>query len=120
MNGSGCKTCPVQNCTAQYRGSACTAMRDQYGLGDPKTNFDNIRAMNDEELADFLCSIAYKGQPWSEPFVKKFCHNCPAECICEDGRKLYLHECDFVGGKCPHGSDVVWWLHQPAESVGHE
>lgn len=55
MNGSGCKTCAVYpNCTAKYRGSACKAIRDEFGLGDPMTNADHIRSMTDEELAEFL------------------------------------------------------------------
>ena len=54
MNGSGCKTCPIQNCDANYRGSRCAALRDMHGLGDPMTNADRIRAMSDEELADRL------------------------------------------------------------------
>lgn len=28
-----------------------------------------------------------------------------------------LHECDFTDGKCPHGSDIVWWLQQPVKEV---
>ena len=86
------------------------------------TNADRIRAMSDEELADFLCGIAYTGrEPWSEPFARKFCQECPApEYTLDDGRKLNLHECEFADGKCPHGSDAVWWLQQPAEEVDHE
>ena len=33
----------------------------------------------------------------------------------ESGIEDDFHECDFVDGKCPHGSDIVWWLQQPAE-----
>lgn len=51
MNGSGCRACPVENCAAQYRGSLCAAMRARRGLGDPKTNSEEIRAMSDEDLA---------------------------------------------------------------------
>ena len=55
MNGSGCKNCPVKPCeTMNYRGSACAAQRGKLGLGDPKTNADRIRAMTDEELAEYL------------------------------------------------------------------
>lgn len=57
MMGSGCKNCPVISCeTMNYRGSTCTAQRAKYGLGDPLTNADRIRAMSDEELAAFLAS----------------------------------------------------------------
>lgn len=85
----------------------------------PPTNAERIRAMSDEELADFLCSIAYTGNtPWSEPFARKFCDNCPdPEYTLDDGRKMNLHECDFVDGKCPHRSDCVWWLQQSAKGM---
>lgn len=52
MNGSGCKNCPVKQCeTLNYRGSTCAAQRAEYGLGDPMTIADRIRAKDDEELA---------------------------------------------------------------------
>lgn len=55
MNGSGCKSCPVKPCeTMNYRGSTCSAQRAKYGLGDPMTNADRLRAMSDEELAAWL------------------------------------------------------------------
>lgn len=87
----------------------------------PMTNADRIRAMSDEEMAQLLYSIAYAREtPWSKPFYEKFCKDCPApEYTLDDGRKLCLHECDFKNGKCPHGTDIVWWLKQPAEEVHH-
>ena len=55
MNGSGCKNCPVKPChTLHYRGSYCAEQRAKHSLGDPMTNADRIRAMRDEELADWL------------------------------------------------------------------
>ena len=55
MNGSGCKTCPVNTChTLYYRGSYCAEQRAKLGLGGPLTNADRIRAMTDEELAAVL------------------------------------------------------------------
>lgn len=55
MNGGGCKTCPVKPCyTLYYRGSYCMEERAKLGLGDPQTIADQIRSMNDEELAAFL------------------------------------------------------------------
>ena len=55
MNGSGCKNCPVNPChTLHYRGSYCAEQRAKYGLGDPQTNADKIRAMTDEELAMWM------------------------------------------------------------------
>lgn len=47
--------CPAYaKCTADYRGSRCAANRATYGLGDPFTNADRIRAMTDEELAKWI------------------------------------------------------------------
>ena len=54
MNRSGCKNCPVKPCETLYRGSICLSRRHKLGLGDPMTNADRIRAMSDEELAEFL------------------------------------------------------------------
>ena len=55
MNGSGCKNCPVKPCeTTNYRGSTCASQRAKFGLGDPQTNADRIRAMSDEELSVFF------------------------------------------------------------------
>lgn len=86
----------------------------------PMTNADKIRAMNDEELAAFMCSLAYaRNTPWSDPFCRTFCDNCPTVegKIEETGQTMEFNECDFVDGKCPHGDDVIWWLRQPAEVV---
>lgn len=73
--------------------------------------------MNDEELACFLSYISYaRDTPWSERFAVQCCKRCPqSEYILEHGQKLNLHECDFDDGKCPNGSEIVWWLQQPAE-----
>lgn len=82
------------------------------------TNGDRIRAMTDEQLAELLEQTAYAGAtPWCEPFARKFCDNCPTveATIKETGQTMELNECDFADGKCPHGSDIVWWLGQPAE-----
>lgn len=81
------------------------------------TNADRLDAMSIDEKAQFLHSIAYNREtPWSKPFYEKFCKDCPApEYILDDGRKLCLHECDFKDGKCPYGTDIVWWLQQPSK-----
>lgn len=54
----GCKNCPAfAKCTVTYRGSGCAALRSTYGVEtDPEiiTNADHIRAMDDNELAEFL------------------------------------------------------------------
>lgn len=52
------KNCPAYaKCLAPYRGSRCKATRATYGLGDPITNADRIRAMADEEMAWELARI---------------------------------------------------------------
>ena len=100
---------------------ATSALRQQETVtdGHQMTNAGRINAMTIEEKAEFLSSIAYAREtPWSLPFAKKFCNICPKpEYTLDDGRKLKLHECDFTDGKCPHGSDIVWWLQQPAEEA---
>ena len=76
MNGSGCKNCPVKPCeTMNYRGSTCAAQRAKFGLGDPQTNADRIRAMSYEELAQML---KRQGCPPSEHFscYDKTCKEC--------------------------------------------
>ena len=84
---------------------------------NPQKNADRLDAMSIEEKAQFLHSIAYNREtPWCKPFYEKFCKDCPApEYTLDDGRKLCLHECDFKDGKCPHGTDIVWWLQQPSK-----
>ena len=84
-------------------------------LTHKRTNADSIRAMTDEELAELLSSIAYDREtPWSEPFDKKFCKSCPTITCTVEGyhHPMDLNECDFTDGKCPHGSDIIWWLQQ--------
>lgn len=89
----GCKGCPAYaKCTVTYRGSACAALRGTYGIySDPEivTNADRIRAMSDEELADFLYGV----------MTAECCdRSCPGRETCEPGHKGLLE-----------------WLKQPAE-----
>ena len=81
------------------------------------TNADHINSMTIEEKADFLSSIAYgRETPWSDPFAIRMCDSCQTvHGTYESGIEDDFHECDFVDGKCPHGSAIVWWLQQPAE-----
>ena len=104
-----------------------TAIRQQEtvtnrnGLNEP-TNADRINAMTIKEKAEFLSSIAYgRETPWSYCFVETFCKECTTvHGTYESGVEDDFHECDFVDGKCPHGSDIVWWLQQPAEEDDHD
>lgn len=96
---------------------------DMCGCRKPMTNADRIRAISYEELAEFLSSIAYgRETPWSEPFDEKFCKSCPTTTCTVEGyhHPMDLHECDFTDGKCPHGSDIVWWLQQPTEDCAND
>ena len=85
------------------------------------TNADRINSMTIEEKADFLSSIAYgRETPWSEPFARRLCDSCPTvHGTYESGIEDDFHECDFVDGKCPHGSAIAWWLQQPAEDIAN-
>lgn len=90
---------------------------------EPMTNADRINVMTIEEKAEFLSSIAYgRETPWSEPFDEKFCKSCPTTTCTVEGyhHPMDLHECDFTDGKCPHGSDIVWWLQQPTEDCAND
>lgn len=58
----------------------------------PMTNADRIRAMSDEELAKFLCTIR-SSQSYGFP-----CSYCVAEEFCHDGH-----------------TGMIDWLQQPAE-----
>ena len=80
IDHSGCKSCPAYpKCTVAYRGSACAALRDTYGLGDPMTNAQKIRAMSDEELAgrmeaiciSSICGIVCGGECNALPSLTK-------------------------------------------------
>ena len=62
-----------------------------------RTNADRIRAMDDEQLAKFLCelrSCAYEGHP---------CDSCKGETYCRAGH-----------------NGMVDWLRKPAEENTHE
>ena len=93
-------------------------------LTHKRTNAECIRRMSDEELAEFLDKIAYAREtPWSIPFQKKFCNNCPTITCTVEGyhHPMELNECDFADGECPHGSNITWWLKQPSrEEDKHE
>ena len=56
--------CPAKPCgTMNYRGSTCSAQRAKYGLGDPMTNADRIRAMSDEELTSAIYQLINATDP---------------------------------------------------------
>lgn len=102
-----CRHCPLFfDCLLEYEQAA----------KKPETNLEHLRSMDKASAVEFLCELAYGGHtPWSEPFAKLFCRTCPTIMAQIEGKDelLQLHECDFSDGKCPHGSDVEWWLDQP-------
>ena len=60
----------------------------------PPTNADRIRAMSDEELAEFISRIEI-GDFGPQVYGKTFCDMCKGQYECDDCR--------------------LWWLQQPAE-----
>ena len=60
----------------------------------PMTNADRIRAMTDEELAEFISRIEI-GDFGQQVYGKTFCDMCKGQYECDDCR--------------------LWWLQQPAE-----
>ena len=60
----------------------------------PMTNADRIRAMSDEELAEFISRIEI-GDFGPQVYGKTFCDMCKGQYECDDCR--------------------LWWLQQPAE-----
>ena len=60
----------------------------------PMTNADRIRAMSDEELAEFISRIEI-GDFGQQVYGKTFCDMCKGQYECDDCR--------------------LWWLQQPAE-----
>ena len=67
------------------------------------TNAARIRAMTDDELADFLHEVGVAEPPWDKAFSRTFCNSCKA---CEQTIDLI---------DCPHGRPVDWWLKQAAK-----
>ena len=60
----------------------------------PMSNADRIRAMSDEELAEFISRIEI-GDFGPQVYGKTFCDMCKGQYECDDCR--------------------LWWLQQPAE-----
>lgn len=102
MKGSGCKNCPVIPCeTMNYRGSTCSAQRAKFGLGDPLTNADRIRAMSDEELADILYGLGELDER------TRFFQNLPeCEALLETPEGIPEHKCKDC---------LLKWLQNPAK-----
>lgn len=101
--------------------SECDSLtHNKYEAVKNHTEAERIRAMSDVELAKFLECLAFsRDPPWSDPFARKFCDNCPTvRCVVEEfGQEMECNECELSDGKCPHGDDVLWWLKEPVKEV---
>lgn len=67
-------------------------------------NFEKLKNMTKEELAEFLNSFIYKPIDDVEPFKwfdEKYCSICPDIEVINDGKKKMWKECYFEGN-CPH------------------
>lgn len=74
------------------------------------TNEEKIRQMNTAQFAQFLDDIANAYHlPWEGRFMDTFCNKCDAA-----GNTSGDPVCMCDVSKCPHGSEVAWWLQQPA------
>ena len=78
----------------------------------PSTNADRIRAMSDEELAEFIRSIVDGSYNYNfacyEYTNYATHHSDPAN------KGIYIHKCDDFESE-GIGLDVLKWLQQPAE-----
>ena len=63
-----CEYCYLKNARPCYECSACMSGDDHFRPAKPEkkrtTNADSIRAMNDEELAEFLGDWAQRHRAW--------------------------------------------------------
>lgn len=108
MKGSGCINCPVKPCnTMRYRGSTCAAQRACYGLGDPSTVGDKLRAMfaTDEGIAEILLGLEITFEDTGREFPLLYCDG-KNNCIDEDGGITCTDE---MRKAC-----ILRWLHKPA------
>lgn len=79
------------------------------------THKEEIQMANTQKLAKTLEILTYGGHdPWVKEFHNKFCKTCPTITAKPEGyhKEYDFHECDFVGGVCPHGDMIEWWLEQ--------
>ena len=109
----------IQN-AAFTEDSECAKFNDSVE-NQPMTNACRIRSMSNDQLRYFLEGVANGGveSVWSKAFSAKFCDSCSTITAKLEGYDIEMdfHECEFAGGKCPHGNELDWWLRQPAEEV---
>lgn len=83
-----------------------------YTEDKPKTNADRIRAMSNEELAEFIRSIIDGSYNYN--FSCYEYTNCVIHHSDPANKGIYLYKCDD-GESEGIGLDLLKWLHQPAE-----
>ena len=85
--------------------------------GKPMTNAQKIRAMSDEELAEFIRSIVDGSYNYDFACYKytnyETHHSDPAN------KGIYLYKCDDCESE-GFRLDVLMWLQQQAEGTDHE
>ena len=89
--------CPTrESCEigAEYAKDSECAQFAESVLNQPAANADRIRAMSDEEMAEFIGRIEI-GDFGPQVYGKTFCDMCKGQYECDDCR--------------------LWWLQQPAE-----
>ena len=105
------KNCPIVGCRVECGSVPCKSLRKTFGIDDEpqkrKTNADRIRAMSDEELAEFLIL-----SPEIEFDVCRFCkfgNPTPSDCrgMCLNG----YGACDAES----NADAFKKWLKQPVE-----
>ena len=105
MNITNCPQCGgrVRSVSIGWKCESCLGFIDMRGefhqhkeepFMPPMTNADRIRAMSDEELAEFISRIEI-GDFGPQVYGKTFCDMCKGQYECDDCR--------------------LWWLQQPAE-----
>ena len=94
--------------------SPCSECKEfsEYEYESKKTNADRIRAMRDEELAEFIRSMVDGSYNYDFACYKytnyATHHSDPAN------KGIYLYKCDDCESE-GIGLDVLMWLQQPAE-----
>lgn len=108
--GAGTPEEAETNCTYFVRGE-CTASFCEYRR-KKQTNADRIRAMSDEELAEFIRSMVDGSN--SHNVACYGCINYGTHHSDPANKGTYLYECDGCENE-GIGLDVLMWLQQPAE-----
>lgn len=99
MSRSGGYKCYNIRCSSCIGKTLCgepadAALGCENRIVSKETNADRIRAMSDEELAEFISRIEI-GDFGPQVYGKTFCDMCKGQYECDDCR--------------------LWWLQQPAE-----